>query len=417
MLDNACICAEEPVVDSPAPKKSPAAIGKKNATSLTEGSGPVVASRNVSFAADASRNAAEARDGSEAGSDLETDYDVQPTDLYKLVEKRKWDEAIGLLDCLPKYAALGQASTWVVRRDPQSGKLRWRLLPLHAVIIFRGPLKVVQALLKAYPGAAQCRDDQGMTPAHLAFRNDAADDVLVEILKAHPAAIAVQDRKKRTPLQCATGSANCSLKSRAQLLDTYSSMVRAEEQKSQGDPLTKEQMTQMTLDHAREVEEGAAREAILTDKVEELTRALEAVTASRRAEAVAHTNAAARWSAMERDVLDTLGGGRGKEEGQEGLSNDVIRSCVDDLVTSHRRLQAERDTLAERNDVLESLLERTVAERDDVGEILTKLEQDMTAAQTVRSRMVAAIAKQETDVHGLATRKHEAMRDILDGRK
>ena len=169
---------------------------------------------------------------------LEADYDARPTELYSLIENRKWDDALQLLSNSEHYAALTQASTWVIRReegettaDAQTGqrKLRWRLLPLHAALIFRGPLEIVQALIRAYPGAARCRDDQGMTPAHLAFRNDASDEVLDIVLAAYLPAIAVQDRKGRDPLACAMGSSACTKKGRARLLATYASAVRAGE--------------------------------------------------------------------------------------------------------------------------------------------------------------------------------------------
>ena len=176
------------------------------------------------------------------------------------------------------------------------------------------------------------------------------------------------------------------------------------------------------------MEESAARETILTEKVQDLTKALEAMTAMRSLEAKKHSDEASQWSAVEREVMKSLnkGGADAEEEGADGETatsgtsggnKDVLRSSIDDLVTSHRRLQAERDELAERNDVLESLLERTVAERDGVEAILSKLDQDMAAAQTVRERMVAAIAKQEAEVYGLAAREHDVMRGILERRE
>ena len=70
---------------------------------------------------------------------LETDYDASPTGLYALIEKRKWDDALTLLTNLEHYAALTQASTWVIRREEGGGtiiaaetlgqrRVRWRLL-------------------------------------------------------------------------------------------------------------------------------------------------------------------------------------------------------------------------------------------------------------------------------------------------
>ena len=494
MLDTDCICADgEPVVDPPAVQKpSPPAAEDEKTAPLDEtfdslASSGVLSSRNVSieivnqdvgtpadagkmisFADDVTNLSGGGNNNSSSSEEkktddefapeedpltaisvLEADYDVKPTELYSLIEKRQWDHALNLLNNLAKFAALTQASTWVVRKEPGTGKLRWRLLPLHAAIIFRGPLPVIEALVKAYPGAGRCRDDQGMTPAHLAFRNDAPDEVIDEVLGAYPAAIAVKDRKGREPLTCAMGS-NCTKKSRARLLATYSSVAMAGERdrvvaelaarheaeravlQDRYDAASQEAAGAAGL--AQELEESAARETILTEKVQDLTKALEAMTAMRQLEAKKHSDEASQWSAVEREVLKSLHQGPVDEDGADDVvaadaatdgetaatsasNKDVLRSSIDDLVASHRRLQAERDELAERNDVLESLLERTVAERDGVEAILSKLDQDMAAAQTVRERMVAAIAKQEAEVYGLAAREHDVMRGILERRE
>ena len=366
-------------------------------------------------------------------SDLEADYDASPTGLYALIEKRRWDDALTLLTNLEPYAALTQASTWVIRREEEGGtpiiaaetgrrRVRWCLLPLHAALLFRGPPAIVEALLRAYPGAARCRDDQGMTPAHLAFRNDAADEVLAAVLAAYPPAVAVRDRRGRDALACALDSAACTRKGRARLLATYAAAVREGERdgvlaeaaaRHGADMASLREQYEARL--AGEGEDGAEREAVLTQKVQDLTLALQDMTALRQDEARRHGEEAGRWSAVSRDVLHSLG--EGSSSGINGGAvgeDDVLRSSVDELVTSHRRLQAERASLAERNDVLEDLLVRVVAERDDVQDILSRLDQDLAAAQTVRERMVAAISRQEADVYGSVAREHGTVRGILE---
>ena len=360
--------------------------------------------------------------------------DASPTRLYALIEKRQWDDALTLLANLEHYAALTQASKWVVRREEggtdiaaETGgqrRVRWRLLPLHAALIFRGPLAIIEALLRAYPGAARCRDDQGMTPAHLAFRNDAADEILDVVLAAYPPAVAVQDRKGRNALACALDSAACTKKGRATLLATYASAVRAGERDgvlAEASARQEAEMASLKEQYdsllKREGEDGAEREAVLTQKVQDLTLALQDMTAVRQTEAQRHDEEAGRWSAVSRDVLHTLGEGYSSGNGINGEvvgKDDVLRSSVDELVTSHRRLQAERDSLAGRNDVLEDLLIRVVAERDDVQDILSRLDNDLAAAQTVRERMVAAISRQETEVYGSVAREHGTVRGILE---
>ena len=134
---------------------------------------------------------------------LECDYDVNPTYLYQAIEARQWKHARDFLE--KNDQAHAQAATWVIRKET-NGKLRWRLLPLHAAIIFGSPLEILELLLGEYPAAAQSKDDQGMLPLHLAFRNFQSWDILEELLTAYPHAISIKDRRGRTPLQCASSS-------------------------------------------------------------------------------------------------------------------------------------------------------------------------------------------------------------------
>ena len=129
---------------------------------------------------------------------LECDYDVRPTPLYKYIQSRQWSKVLQIIDN-PDYSI--QASVWVVRKEP-TGQLRWRLLPLHAALIFQAPHAVIEGLLRVDPAAAAAKDDQGMVPLHLALRNTPIPwSVVEELLNVHPAAVTAQDRKGRTPLQ------------------------------------------------------------------------------------------------------------------------------------------------------------------------------------------------------------------------
>ncbi|KAG7366197.1 ankyrin repeat domain protein [Nitzschia inconspicua] len=137
---------------------------------------------------------------------LECDYDLNPTVLYQAIEAKQWEYALSIF---AKNEQDDQSSTWVVRKET-NGKLRWRLLPLHAAVIFGSPLSLIELLLTDHPAAAQSKDDQGMLPLHLAFRNESQWDVIEELLTAYPAAAFISDRKGRTPLQCGIRAGNSS---------------------------------------------------------------------------------------------------------------------------------------------------------------------------------------------------------------
>jgi len=138
----------------------------------------------------------------------ECDYDTNPSALYSLIQNKKWEKAIAraresTVDC----------ATWVFRKEGD-GKLRWRLLPIHAAIIFKAPEDVVEELLLVYPTASQCKDDQEMLPLHLALRNGSSEVIINLLLMSFPASVEVKDRKGRVPLGLAQISSS-------PLRDTY----------------------------------------------------------------------------------------------------------------------------------------------------------------------------------------------------
>lgn len=136
------------------------------------------------------------------GSKFECDYDQNPTAIFLNLQKKEWEAAAKKAD-----ESVEEARTWVSRKE-KGGKLRWRLLPIHAAIIFKAPENVVETLLAAYPKGAQSKDDQGMLPLHLAFRHGSSEGTVNLLLVAFPQSVNVQDRKGRIPLVLAQASAS-----------------------------------------------------------------------------------------------------------------------------------------------------------------------------------------------------------------
>lgn len=139
----------------------------------------------------------------------ECDYDESPSDLYQAIEAKQWEFILGMFsEGVSEVAAASvrkQCATWVVRKE-SNGRLRWRLLPLHAACIFQAPSLIIKFLLEDFPHGAAAKDDQGMLPLHLAFRQQPVNfNVLEELMTAFPAAVTVKDRRGRTPLQAVQG--------------------------------------------------------------------------------------------------------------------------------------------------------------------------------------------------------------------
>jgi len=128
--------------------------------------------------------------------EMTCDYDKSATILYELLEASSWDEAIRRCRDNPD-----EARTWIVRKD-KSMNIRWKLLPLHASIIFQAPTSVASSILDAYRLAARRQDDQGMLPLHLAFRHKQEDeDLLDSLLREYPKAVLERDKRNRVPLE------------------------------------------------------------------------------------------------------------------------------------------------------------------------------------------------------------------------
>jgi len=129
-------------------------------------------------------------------------YDTNVTTLYELLESSNWEKAKSRCRSHPH-----EVKTWIVRRDTISQKVRWKLLPLHAAVIFQSPTFVVSALIDSYPAAVSRRDDQGMLPLHLAFRyKEDNEDLLELLLSQYPKGVLMKDKRDRLPLEHGRGS-------------------------------------------------------------------------------------------------------------------------------------------------------------------------------------------------------------------
>jgi ankyrin repeat protein len=139
-------------------------------------------------------------------------YDVNPTVLYKFIEYEEWDEAISRCEEEPD-----EARTWVYRYvdyadddtevQPEEKKpmaVKWRMLPIHIAIVFKAPLNVVSALLKAYPNGINEPDDRKMLPIHLCCRAMTHLDVAQRLVLDNTDNLTKTDYKGRTPFDLLT---------------------------------------------------------------------------------------------------------------------------------------------------------------------------------------------------------------------
>lgn len=122
---------------------------------------------------------------------LTCDYDKNVTFLYEMLEASQWEKAIRRCKSHPH-----EVRTWIIRQN------RWRLLPLHAAVIFQSPETVLLTIIKAFPAATSERDDQGMTALHLAFRHQQEEHLIEKMLNEYPDAALTRDNQGRLPIDC-----------------------------------------------------------------------------------------------------------------------------------------------------------------------------------------------------------------------
>jgi hypothetical protein len=130
----------------------------------------------------------------------EVDYYLNPTELFRWINYRRWDGAKSRVVSHPE-----ECSTWIVSRHNSDGRVLWRHLPLHLVCMqsdASGMEELVDILLDAYPDAASSPDDQGMLPLHLTVANSAKPNerLLNLLLMAYPTGVDVKDKYGRTPV-------------------------------------------------------------------------------------------------------------------------------------------------------------------------------------------------------------------------
>jgi len=119
----------------------------------------------------------------------EFDYKSNPTDLFKLIESKKWEAVKERAKDCPD-----EASAWISRRG-NDGHVRWKILPLHAALCIKAPKDIIISLCDAFPGACLHTDDQGLLPIHLALQAEDVDEEVIRVLmKGNPLGLIAKDK-------------------------------------------------------------------------------------------------------------------------------------------------------------------------------------------------------------------------------
>ena len=351
--------------------------------------------------------------------ELECDYDTNPTSLYELLETSAWEKARLRCRTHPE-----EVRTWIVRKD-KNNMTRWKLLPLHAAIIFQSPSFVVSTLLERYPAAAMRKDDQGMLPLHLAFRHKQDDEDLLELLLLeHPRAVHQRDRRDRIPLEHGRES-----RFTAKLMRLYADAAVSTSQHAGNSskldhqthatpttaPSSPMAATSVSLTHLHQVEmEHEAKLAkVRADydyEIEQLKSRHQDEMASLKEDmslAVADVEQNAQrerrnMQEQHKEEYEQLKQERDEQAAQHQVMLDDLQTEVLQLQVAVEEAKHQEESMAEKygklvtvnvqmNDFLQDLAEEQVAMQD----MALKQQDDLEAARMIRTELVQTLLHQE----------------------
>lgn len=288
--------------------------------------------------------------------------------IIKFLDTGYWPNSFFADSIIPSV----QVKTWVTRFDPEdTSKVKWSQLPLHLAIVCGAPPAVIGRLVKMYPQALRCTDDQHMLPLHLALRHNATDEVVAYLLMHFPDAVNAKGKNGRTAIDCALRAKN---KLRGKILELFVEKSRGRksikdvrqlkadlQSKAEAIDLMESEITNLTsaFEDMKSLKESTERDLLM--KVEELER----TNAEMKAEAT---------SKLERlqseKLLESL-------DFQKKLDAMVKKNA--ELDDNGKRMEQEQEALRLELDTIQTRVAKTNSSGD-----FKKLKSEVNKLQTYR---------------------------------
>jgi hypothetical protein len=307
----------------------------------------------------------------------ELDFDANPTELFLSLQRKDWESALVRSKNAPEEACI-----WISRKEDDGESIRWRLLPIHAAIIFGAPAHVTEAVLECFTLGARARDDQGMLPLHLVFRQGGQQEIVHMLLRTFPDAVEVQNSKGRTPMDLAKASSS---PQRDEYVETLSSPLPSSAVVDSGlDEQRVKFHAELAKVHTEHAKVDTEHQASMTEqrttfesKIEEMRKSQEEEIQTYQAQASeTQTKLLGTITALEEDSVKT-------EE-----NSQVLVDHVADLETQLDSRSATERFLATRISNLHAFLKDTSKSKEDIEvrlkqEIAQLLEEKLDLQKTV----------------------------------
>ena len=372
-------------------------------------------------------------------TEKEVDYYHNPTELFRWINYRRWDGARARVHSNPEECAI-----WVVSRHSTDGRVLWRQLPLHLVSMQCGIKfgeehdfhndenrdvddsthghghghgqhthgngksmggappsaaeemarhnvhlqqveQLLEDLLEAHPEAASLQDDQGMLPLHTCLNSINPDKnlgpnerVLSLLLLANAPAVQVRDHYGRTPADIIKAKMKIAHGSAAvPRIETALRLVRRAEAMNQN---IKESMANEAEKKLIKVAQHADNERQASQRI---IRRLEQELAEEQNRAQREVHSAGEMEQTSNILYEELRMVK-QDYATTELDLDQARKERDDLVAKNERLRNEMDKQDEIVAGIKSEAEKKVEEQ---AQVVASLKSEVNTARAMAEGM------------------------------
>ncbi len=339
----------------------------------------------------------------------EVDYYLNPTELFRWINYRRWDGAKSRALSHPE-----ECSTWIVSKHNSDGRVLWRHLPLHlicmqkeaayavsddcdvqTVVASRQMEQLVDVLLDCYPEAASSPDDQGMLPLHLLLSKadgEPNDRIINILLSSFPNAVDVRDRFGRTPLDTLRESCGNGEHTSDRCRAAFRALKRARHVSDKISATIRDESSIIVAGVQREASnERGASHTIIVRLEEELCNC--------RKELVASESGA-------QDLKQEIHRLNGKISSMEGILKDannnleVTRKERDELLVGSESMRSQFET---HNDVVDRVRRETEQTRLNDLETISLLKSELSTSKAVAEALETQLRSKFTSEEYLST--------------
>jgi len=337
--------------------------------------------------------------GCSSSKELCCNYDGGVSMLYSLLESSSWEMVVTRCRTFPT-----EVRTWIVRHEKKTNDIRWKLLPLHAAVIFKAPAFVVRTFIDSYPEAVMLSDDQRMLPLHLAFRHNPKDEEVLELLlKECPKAICEPDIRGRKPhILCRDGTFS------AKFLQIYSESwalascsTQAPQSYNRDRNLEKEVRSQLEENRVTYIEQIDILQSKYSQRVTTMNDSHEKEIRKLREEARLEKEKLVKTHEKEANALKNAPTPQSllslKEETISARKIIKLESDLELKQTETHTLQAVVNGMREYSKMISSQMRKASQDQIRLQRLISHQQEELEAARGMRSQLLKTLLQQEVD--------------------